>query len=76
MGQKYDPDAAIDANESIPDDSPPKEGLPNLGKEVEHEEKKKGSKKDGVDKAMDILDEYFEGVPPRNERFQHDDDHS
>jgi len=32
---------------------------------------KGGNGKDGIDKAMQILDEYYEGVPLRNPKFDH-----
>lgn len=53
---------------------------PPVFKKIEHPEeekenkdasKKDRKKKDGLDKAMEILDEYYEGVPLRNPRVDH-----
>jgi hypothetical protein len=63
-----DPDAHADMNEDIPEVPPSTENLPELVKEKH--------RKDGMDKALDIIDEYYEGVPKPNPNFQHDDDHT
>jgi hypothetical protein len=74
MTKKSDEESAhAEANEDIPVAAPPAKNLPPM----QHQEvKEKKSKKDGVDKALEMMDEYYEGVPPPNPHFQHDDDHT
>lgn len=70
---------AIDAmnEEDMPERVPSTKNLPHLNKIELDEDQKNSSKKnnkkgkDSFDKAMDILDEYYDKTPPRNERFDH-----
>jgi len=59
-----------ETNEDIPSTPPPANKLP-LGTGP----KEKKQPKDGVDKALEILDEYYKDTPARDPRFPHDDDH-
>ena len=61
---------AIDAlNEDVPINPMPKENLPHIKKmEVEDEPKNKG---DGVEKALEQLDDYYKDTPKRNPHFDH-----
>lgn len=73
--KQYDPDAdgrkvseeeanaIADAEEDFPTDAPDAEKAPQL-KKINGSPKK--GKKDGIDRAMEILDEYMEGVEPIN----------
>lgn len=65
-------DAVDNANEDIPTDSPSAKKAPELKRIPDEDPQKR--KKDGVDKALEMLDEYMEGVPPRDPRWPHDDD--
>ena len=40
-------------------------------REVPEDEQEKRKEKDGMDKAMDILDEYYKDTPERNPNFDH-----
>jgi hypothetical protein len=78
MAEKHLPteeaNAHADANEDVPFTVPPKDGLPPLTKQQVEDKQKR--KKDGVDKALEQLDEYYKDTIPRNPSFPHDDDHS
>jgi hypothetical protein len=64
-------DAIDAANEDIPAKPLPTTSLPTPNKgELQHHEPHE--KKDGMDKAMDILDEYYDQTPTRD--FEHTDD--
>lgn len=73
-GRKVDDNEAnaiADLSEDFPEEAPPAKDLPRLTK-LPAEEQKAG--KDGIDRAMDMLDEYMEGVPPRNPDVPHDEE--
>jgi hypothetical protein len=63
--------AHADMNEDVPQVVPPADKVPPIN----HDEVKEKHKRDRMDKALDMLDEYYEGVPKPNPNFQHDDDH-
>ena len=63
---------AMDAlSEGLPIDPLPTEGLPTLPQlEVEEKPTPKSKQSDGMEKALEIMDEYEKGVPPRNPHVQ------
>jgi hypothetical protein len=75
--KRKDPEACLDVNEGIPSKPLPNKNLPEMigaKKEDAPKEEKKGKAKDGIEKALDILDEYYEETPPRDQRFHHDEE--
>lgn len=79
---KTDADSCTEINEGIPTKPLPKEGLPQFKEmqpDPELEESKTKSdkvkaKRDGMEKALEILDEYYDETPKRDIRFHHDEE--
>jgi hypothetical protein len=77
IDESKEPEACSDINEGIPVNPLPTKGLPELkgGTEQEREEKTPYKKKrDGMEKALEILDEYYKDTPKRDQRFHHDEE--
>jgi hypothetical protein len=68
-----DASAHEDMNEDLPSTAPPAQGLPPIKRrEVEEDEKiKKSKKKDGMDKAVDMIDDYYKDTPKRDPSYDH-----
>ncbi|HIH24290.1 TPA: hypothetical protein HA251_04620 [Candidatus Woesearchaeota archaeon] len=79
---KTDADSCTEINEGIPTKPLPKEGLPQF-KEMQpdpdlEDAKAKGEgkkkRRDGMETALEILDEYYDETPKRDIRFHHDEE--
>lgn len=69
LREENERNAHADATEDVPINPPPKAGLPKLSKlDVEDRPKKGGA---GMEKALEMLEEYDEGVPKFNPDVPH-----
>lgn len=67
--EENEKNAHADATEDVPLNPLPKQGLPKLSKlDVEDQPKKEG---DGMEKALEMLEEYDDGVPKHNPNVPH-----
>jgi len=70
--KEQDADGQDALTEDFPVDAPPAQGLPVMTVIDVDEKERKATHKEGkgFEKALDILDEYEKGVPPRNPHVQ------